>query len=79
MNERHLIDPTPELPDDTLIEDVRFPTRIRNVLAAAGLKTVGEVRETADETLMSFQDIGQGSVAHRETLGLPSCDGVRPR
>jgi DNA-directed RNA polymerase alpha subunit len=80
MSEGHLVDPTPELPDDTPIEDVRFPTRIRNVLAAAGLKTVGEVRETADETLLSFQDIGPGSVAHlRETLGLASCDGVRPR
>ena len=80
MSERHLVDPTPELPDDTPIEDVRFPTRIRNVLAAAGLKTVGEVRETADETLLSFQDLGPGSGAHlRETLGLPSCDSVRPR
>jgi len=49
------------------------------VLAAAGLKTVGEVRETSDETLLSFQDLGQGSVAHlRETLGLPSTEGVRP-
>jgi DNA-directed RNA polymerase alpha subunit len=80
MSERHLVDPTPELPDDTPIEDVRFPTRIHNVLAAAGLKTVGEVRETADETLLSFQDLGRGSVTHlRETLGLPSTDGVRPR
>jgi DNA-directed RNA polymerase alpha subunit len=80
MNEGHLIDPTPELPDDTPIEDVRFPTRIRNVLAAAGLKTVGEVRETAHKTLLSFQDLGPDSVAHlRKTLGLPSTDGVRPR
>jgi hypothetical protein len=39
------VDPPPGLPDDTLIADVRFPTRIRNVLAAAGLKTVREVRE----------------------------------
>jgi DNA-directed RNA polymerase alpha subunit len=78
MSERHLIDPTPELPDDTPIEDVRFPTRIWNVLAAAGLKTVGEVRGTADETLLSFQDLGPGSITLlRETLGLPSCDGVR--
>ena len=38
-----LLDPTPELPDDTLIEDVRFATRIRNALHAAGWKTVGEV------------------------------------
>ena len=80
MSEGHLVDPTPELPDDTPIEDVRFSTRIRNVLAAAGLKTVGEVRETADETLLSFQDFGPGSITHlRETLGLPSRDGVRPR
>jgi DNA-directed RNA polymerase alpha subunit len=73
------LDPTPELPDDTPIERVRFPTRIRNLLDAAGLKTVGDVREISDDTLLSFQDIGKGSVAHlRETLGLPSCDGVRP-
>ena len=36
--------PTPELPDDTPIDHVRFATRIRNVLNAAGIKTVGEVR-----------------------------------
>jgi hypothetical protein len=77
--ERRLIDPTPELPDDTPIENVQLPTRIRNALAAAGLKTVGEVRETADETFLSFQDLGSGSVTHlRETLGLPSTEGVRP-
>ena len=74
------MDPTPELPDDTLIANVRFPTRIRNVLAAAGLKTVGDVRETTDETLLSLQDLGSVSVKHlRETLGLPSRDGVRSR
>jgi DNA-directed RNA polymerase alpha subunit len=79
MNKRGLLDPTPELPDDTLIGDVRFATRIRNALNAAGLKTVGDVRETSDEILLSFQDLGPGSVAHlRETLGLPSTDGVRP-
>src|SRR5712664_2228053 len=42
-------------PDDTPISDVELPARIRNVLVAAGLETVGEVRETADETLLSFQ------------------------
>jgi DNA-directed RNA polymerase alpha subunit len=72
------LDPTPELADDTPIERVRFPTRIRNVLDAAALKTVGEVREISDDTLLSFQDFGKGLVALiRETLGLPSCDGVR--
>ena len=79
MSEPHMLDPTPELPDDTPIDRVRFPARIQNVLVAAGLKTVGEVRETSDEALLSFQDFGKGSVAHlRETLGLPSTDGVRP-
>ena len=72
-------DPTPDLPDETLISQVQFPTRILNVLAAAGLKTVGEVREASDEMLLSLPDLGRGSVSHlRETLGLPSCDGVRP-
>jgi DNA-directed RNA polymerase alpha subunit len=71
-----MLDPTPELPDDTPISDVEFPARIRNVLMTAGLKTVGEVREISDDTLL---ELGKGSLAHlRETLGLPSCDGVRP-
>jgi DNA-directed RNA polymerase alpha subunit len=75
-----MLNPAPELRDDTPIEDVRLSTRIRNALNVAGLRTVGEVREASDATLLSLQDLGQGSVAHlRETLGLPSCDGVRPR
>ena len=73
-----MFDPTPELPDDTPIDDVRFSSRIRNALSAAGIKTVGEVREASDATLLGLQDLGQRSVAHlRETLGLPSHDGVR--
>jgi hypothetical protein len=72
--------PTPELPDDTPIENVRFSTRIRNALNAAGIKTVGHIREASDATLLNLQDPGPLSVAHlREMLGLPSCDGVRPR
>jgi DNA-directed RNA polymerase alpha subunit len=74
-----MLDPTPELPDDTLITRVQFPTRMLNALAAAGLSTVGDVREASDKMLLSLPDLGQGSLAHlRETLGLPSCDGVRP-
>ena len=74
-----LLEPTPELPDKTPTREVRFPTRIKNALFAAGLKTVGEVRETSDEALLSLPDFGMASVAHlRETLGLPSTDGVRP-
>ena len=79
MSEPNKLDPTPGLPDDTPISDVELPARIRNALVAAGLETVGEVRETADETLLSFQDLGKSSVAHiRETLGSPSTDGGRP-
>ena len=71
--------PAPELPDDTPIENVRFSTRVRNVLITAGLKTVGEIREASDAMLLNLQDLGKGSVAHlRETLGLPSTVGVRP-
>jgi DNA-directed RNA polymerase alpha subunit len=62
--------PAPGLPDETLINNVRFSTRITNALNAAGVKTVGEIREASDATLLSFQDLGPGSVARlRETLG----------
>jgi DNA-directed RNA polymerase alpha subunit len=72
--------PAQELPDDTPIDNVRFVSRIRNALNAAGMKWIGEVRETSDDTLLSLPDLGRGSVAHlRETLGLPSTDGVRPK
>ena len=73
------LEPSPELPDDTPIREVRFPTRIKDALFAAGLKAVGEVRETSDKALLARPDFGKTSVAQlRETLGLPSCDGVRP-
>jgi DNA-directed RNA polymerase alpha subunit len=71
--------PAPGLPDDTPIDNVRFSTRIRTAVTAAGWKKVGEIREASDATLLSLQDLGKGSVAHlRETLGLPSREGVRP-
>jgi DNA-directed RNA polymerase alpha subunit len=65
-----LLYPIPELSDDTQIEDVRLSTRIRNALKIAGIKTVGQVRETPDVMLLSIQKLGPRSVAHlRETLG----------
>jgi DNA-directed RNA polymerase alpha subunit len=74
-----MLQPTPELPDDTPLYNVELPVRVRNVLTAAGLNNVGDVREISDETLLSFQDLGKGSLTHlRETLGLPSTEGVRP-
>src|ERR1700724_3611487 len=70
---------SPELPDDTPIERVLFSTRIQNALRAADLKTVGEMREVSDETLISLPDFGKGSLSDlREKLGLSSTDGVRP-
>jgi DNA-directed RNA polymerase alpha subunit len=71
--------PAPQIPDDTPIDNVRFSTRIRNALMTSGWTTVGEIREASDATLLSLQDLGRTSVIHlRETLGLPSKDGVRP-
>jgi DNA-directed RNA polymerase alpha subunit len=73
-----MVVPTPELPDDTPIERVLFSTRIQNALRAADLKTVGEVREMSDETLISLPDFGRGSLSDLRTkLGVPSTDGVR--
>jgi DNA-directed RNA polymerase alpha subunit len=68
-----MLAPTPELPDNTPIERVIFSTRIQNALRTAGLKTVGEVREVSDETLISLPDFGKSSLSDlREKLGLPS-------
>jgi hypothetical protein len=44
--------PTPELPDNTPLECVRFSTRIRKALEFGGLKTVGEVRTASDAGAM---------------------------
>jgi DNA-directed RNA polymerase alpha subunit len=72
--------PAPELPDATPVENVRFATRIRNALNAAGLKTIGDVRQVSDAALLNLPDFGSSSLSYlRETLGLPSTDGVRPR
>jgi DNA-directed RNA polymerase alpha subunit len=62
--------PAPGLPDETPVDNVRFSTRITNALNAAGVKTVGEIRQASNATLLSFQDLGTGSIAHlRKTLG----------
>jgi DNA-directed RNA polymerase alpha subunit len=78
--ERPLLYPAPELPDDTPIANVRFSTRVRNALNAAGMKTIGDVREVSDAALLSLPDFGRGSLYYiRGALGLPSVDGVRPK
>jgi DNA-directed RNA polymerase alpha subunit len=77
---KHILDPTPELPDDTPLDRVQFPTRICNVLVSADFKTVREIRETSDAALLTVQNCGVSTVSYlRRTLGLPSTDGVRPR
>jgi DNA-directed RNA polymerase alpha subunit len=57
-----MLDPSADLPDEIPIAAVRLPTRIFNALSSAGLRTLGEVRESSDKTLLSLQDLGGGSV-----------------
>jgi hypothetical protein len=57
--------PAPELPDDTRLYNVRFSTRIRNAVTAAGSKTVVEIREASDATLL-------GPAGSRKGLCRPS-------
>ena len=53
--------------------------KVMDINKIGGLKTVGEVRELSDATLLSLQDLGKASLAElRQTLGLPSTAGVRP-
>jgi DNA-directed RNA polymerase alpha subunit len=68
-----MLDTTHELADETSISDVELTTRVRNALNAAGVKTVGEVREMSDKTLLSLPDFGQYSLSYlRKKLSLPS-------
>jgi hypothetical protein len=44
------------------------------------VKTVGEIRQASDATLLSFQDLGASSIARlRETLGQPQSGGLKPK
>jgi len=72
--------PARGLPDETPIDNVRFSTRIMNALNEAGLKTVGEIREASDATLLSFQGLGASSIARlRDTLGQPPSGALKPK
>jgi DNA-directed RNA polymerase alpha subunit len=62
MNQLPLFDLGPDLPNDTLVEMVRLPTRIRNAVKFAGLKTIGDIRETTDEAFASIPNLGPQSV-----------------
>jgi Bacterial RNA polymerase, alpha chain C terminal domain len=59
-----MLDPSLEPLDETPIDRVRFPTRIYNLLAAADVKTIGEIRTISDAELLSFQDCGAGTVSY---------------
>lgn len=75
-----LIKPTPELPDDTPIELVRLPSRLANALAVSDLKTVGDVRDASDASLLAYQNFGAKSLDHvRKTLGVSSNAKATPR
>jgi DNA-directed RNA polymerase alpha subunit len=65
-----MIKPSPDLPDETLLQDLNLPTRIQNALVAGGLRTVGEVRKTSSSDLLTFQGVGKNSITViRELLG----------
>ena len=71
-------EPTPELPDKKPTREVRFPLRIKNALFAAGLKTSERCAKQRMRRCW-LSRFGKASIALlRETLGLPSTDGVRP-
>jgi DNA-directed RNA polymerase alpha subunit len=58
------------LPNDIRIADIDPTTRTQNVLACNGIETLGHLGEMSDKTLLSFQDLGNRSLAYlREYLG----------
>jgi DNA-directed RNA polymerase alpha subunit len=64
-----MFDPIPSLPDDTLIEMVRFSPLIRKALNAAGLKTIGEIRAMSDDKLRRMRGVGTGSLTYLRKIG----------
>jgi DNA-directed RNA polymerase alpha subunit len=73
-----MIDPSPELPDDIPIASVELPAKVRQALIAAGLRTIGKIRETSDTEILQIQHLEESSLSFlRDTLRLPSSMGVR--
>jgi hypothetical protein len=73
-----MIDPSPELPDDMSIANVELPPKVREALTAAGLRTVGDVREAPDAKILRILDLGENWLALlRKILEVPSSLGVR--
>ena len=60
------------------IASVELPPKVQQALIAAGLETIGKIRETSDTEILRIRDLGQSSPNFlRDTLGLPSSMGVR--
>ena len=73
-----MINPCPELQDDMPIRTVGLPPKIKRALVMAGLRTVGKIWETPDTEILQIKELGKSSlILLRETLGLPSSQGVR--
>jgi Bacterial RNA polymerase, alpha chain C terminal domain len=66
-----MLDPSPDLANDTLLEHVNLPVRVGNSLTSGGLRTVGEVRETSASDLLTFQNVGLRTVAVIRELSGP--------
>ncbi len=65
-----MLDPSPELPADTPIATVGFPTTVQNALILAGLTTVGDIRSIGDLELRRLRRIGPGRLAYlRHAVG----------
>jgi DNA-directed RNA polymerase alpha subunit len=65
-----MLRPEPALPDETPVENLKLATRIKQILQAAGVATVGEIRRKSDKELRSFPKLGPGAVKSlREALG----------
>ncbi|MCK1289045.1 hypothetical protein IVB41_34695 [Bradyrhizobium sp. 44] len=64
--------------DETSLDQIDLPPRLRNALKIEGVETVGEVRNMADADLLSFQNLGAASVRHlRQLFGASRSDQRR--
>ncbi|MGP8123725.1 MAG: DNA-directed RNA polymerase subunit alpha C-terminal domain-containing protein [Xanthobacteraceae bacterium] len=77
-----MLRPLPGLPDATPVEQLKLTPRIKQILQAAGVKTVGDIRRRSDKELRSLPKLGPGAVKSlRESLGPASAaepDGTKP-
>ena len=71
-----IFDLSPELSNDTPVEMVRFPMRIRKAVAYAGWKTIGDVRNATEEKLTGIPNLGSDSIQwlHKSLGGRCSTD-----